>query len=614
MDNRKQRGDSMKGTAVSTWIRTCRKIYGDVTVENALISVGLERKVIFSPLEDVEDATVFKLFSNIAVEMGMVEAELWRVIGVDNIIQFKADYPGFFRRENAYQFLNSMNDLHQIVMKRFKGAKPPILDMEIIGSNKVTLTYRSARGMFDYFLGILTGVNQYFKEHYVVTEVSRSKGELVVEIEFEYAVEEIHKYLFNKVFSFFGHIRGVAIKTALATLIIVGILTLGLAVIAPNAMTITGALLSTGIASIATLFVSSMMNRPLQLLQKSFGEMQQKSYAKSYVISSEDRYSDLFNQVEDYKNSLKIDFQGYNSIVDEMSTFSRNIEGITTDMKGTSDEIGEIVEQFALAAQNQAMETENSIYLLNDNINEVRNIAVEENANKNELETSVGKIESSFDYVEATAGEISNILSKFETVKENGLKLQDSAQSITNIVSIVASISQQTNLLALNASIEAARAGEAGKGFAVVAEEVRKLSEETNDAVEKINASLGVFVKEIESLVGDVDEQYNVLEDENKKLSVAVDESGVAKVTIQAVANKMVVTSKKLEDETEAISKVFTNMESLAAIAEENSASAQQVSTSVITYTEQIHELSGRISAFKEITEGFSEDLSEYKI
>ena len=253
-------------------------------------------------------------------------------------------------------------------------------------------------------------------------------------------------------------------------------------------------------------------------------------------------------------------------------------------------------------------------FILNDNIQEVKKIAVEENKNKDELETSVAQIESSFKNVEKTANEIDDVLEKFKVVKENGLKLMGSAKDITNIVSLVSAISQQTNLLALNASIEAARAGEAGKGFAVVAEEVRKLSEETNSAVEKINNSLGVFVGEIEDLVDDVDEQYVVLEKENGQLSTAVHESSDANTTIQTVARNMVETSMKLEKETEAISNVFTNIESLAAIAEENSASAQQVSSNVTSYTEQIKSLSDQINDFKELTKEFSEELTTYHI
>lgn len=58
---------------------------------------------------------------------------------------------------------------------------------------------------------------------------------------------------------------------------------------------------------------------------------------------------------------------------------------------------------------------------------------------------------------------------------------------IANVSSAIQEIAAQTNLLALNASIEAARAGEAGKGFAVVAEEIKKLSEDTDEEISKVN-------------------------------------------------------------------------------------------------------------------------------
>ena len=65
-------------------------------------------------------------------------------------------------------------------------------------------------------------------------------------------------------------------------------------------------------------------------------------------------------------------------------------------------------------------------------------------------------------------------------------RLEEEIKKIDEVLESILQINEQTNLLALNAAIEAARAGERGRSFGVVATQVRKLSEASGEAADRI--------------------------------------------------------------------------------------------------------------------------------
>lgn len=595
----------MKGTVVASWMTSGRRLFGDKVVNEAFEKYGFKPDHIFSPLEDVDDSMALGMVEYLGQKTGNSHEQIWEIMGRENIRTFAKFYPGFFRHENAYHFLKSMNDVHVIVMKRFKGATPPALDMTPIDSHKAQLVYRSKRQLGDYLKGLLKGVFEHFNEKVDVKIISQNGPELKLELTFEKPISYTKNYKLNKALSL-GFIKNTVAKTSLFTMLGVGVASFASFGFGwePAVVTL--------VSGIVPAVLGSLFARPVRELREEIEDLKKRRFITHMILESGDEYEELAGEISQVKEVVQKDFIDFNAVVDEMYGFNHSLGEISGNMRSTSDNIKGIMGKITEDTSRQASETERLVNVLNGSVHNITEISEESQDNRVKIEDAMKGIEESFAGVKKTASEINGVLDGLGTIRESGAELQNDADKMVQIVSIVSGIASQINLLALNASIEAARAGEAGKGFAVVAEEVRKLSVETDKAVEEINNNLTGFVSNMKEVVSGIDNQYQVLAAENESLDKAVETSQVSNDNLQAVSVLMIDNSKKLNSEAESITELFENIQTLTSIADENSSAVSEVNGSVGLYVEQIKELSHQIGVFDTMIEEFKNSLSKY--
>ncbi|MCL5501199.1 methyl-accepting chemotaxis protein [Escherichia coli] len=242
---------------------------------------------------------------------------------------------------------------------------------------------------------------------------------------------------------------------------------------------------------------------------------------------------------------------------------SASIFANTSEIRGGNEELSSRTEQQAAALQQTAASMEELTSTVKNNAQNVREaLKLTEEAQK-------------------TAKRGGDITS---TVVQTMHGITDSSQKISDITSVINSISFQTNLLALNAAVEAARAGEQGRGFAVVASEVRLLAQRSAQAA-----------KEIEALIS---ESVNRVKTGAEQVQEAGDAMSVIIQSVAQVNSLMGEISVASDEQSRGIEQIGLAMTEMDGVTQQNATLVQEATANAVSLESEAERLNKTVDRF----------------
>ncbi len=332
------------------------------------------------------------------------------------------------------------------------------------------------------------------------------------------------------------------------------------------------------------------------------------------ILNRSDEVGDIARSVQRLIHSLREILTNITTSAKSLEQFSDKFSTSFDVIANSIDDVNTAVDEIANGATGQAGETMNA----SEKVNNMGHSLDQTAASIETLNNSSGKMK---EYNKTAAKNLTELYDISKQTKESVLLVQDqtnltnqSAQKIREATELITNIAGQTNLLSLNASIEAARAGENGKGFAVVADEIRQLSEQSRESAEKIAEIVNSLLENSNTSVHTMNEVTENIQRQNDKLLETGNMFSSLNSEIKDVTNAIEHINEQTVTLDEHKNTVLSIVDGLAAIAQQNEASTEETSASMLELQKTIQTCHEATSDLVKLAKELSKNTKHFEL
>ncbi|AGF56683.1 methyl-accepting chemotaxis protein [Clostridium saccharoperbutylacetonicum] len=345
------------------------------------------------------------------------------------------------------------------------------------------------------------------------------------------------------------------------------------------------------ITIIVGIILSKSMVKPLLILTQAAKQLSQGNLKYDFHTNIGGEIGELSKAFIDMRENLIILVKQISLAADNVTVSSKDVLDSSKQAEMVAGQIADTTTQLAMGGDEQARSVQNTLGAINKIVESIDEIA---ESSKNSFESSVKAedlVKTGSGIVETQNLKMKDSTNAVEEVAKVVFVLNDKTVQIGQIIQVIESVAEQTNLLALNAAIEAARAGEQGKGFAVVADQVRKLAEESQASIGKIQAIIKDIQNTTNTAVDSVKNATEIINSQNQSVeNTSIIFNDILK-NVNLIAKEIREVSNFTDGVKDAGENIQQDMERILAVSEETAASTQEVTASTeeqATYSENI--------------------------